>query len=127
MPATSFFPTSFCVALHAIGTLGGDLNFRFTVPADCSLVHISAVNSAAAQAGLTVGNSDTAAAYLAKASVGASNVPVEFVRANFVTTPVLPHILKGTIVVVAIDHDYNGGGAGADSADLKIVFTFSEG
>jgi len=118
---------SFCLTLHAIGTLGGDLNYRFTFPFDCSLVHISAVVSGAAQAGLTVGNSDTAAAYLAKASVGASNVPVEFARADFVGTPVLPHILKGVILVLAVDHDYNNGGGATDSADLTIVLTFSEG
>lgn len=118
---------SFCLTLHAIGTLGGDLNYRFTFPFDCSLAHISAVVSGAARAGLTVGNSVTAAAYLVKSSVGASNVPVEFARADFVDTPVLPHILKGTILVVAVDHDYNNGGGAVDSADLTLVFTFSEG
>jgi hypothetical protein len=118
---------SFCLTLHAIGTLGGDLNYRFTFPFDCSLVHISAVNSSAAAAGLTVGNSDTAAAYLAKASVGVSNTPVEFARANFVGTPVLPHILRGVILVVDVDHDYNNGGGAVDSANLTIVMTFSEG
>jgi hypothetical protein len=74
-----------------------------------------------------VGNSGTAAAYLAKASVGASNVPVEFARADFVGTPVLPHILKGVILVVAVDYDYNNGGGAVASADLTIVLTFSEG
>ena len=118
---------SFCLTLHAIGTLGGDLNYRFTFPFDCSLIHISAVVSGAAQAGLTVGNSGTADAYLAKASVGASNVPVEFTKANFVGTPLQPHILKGVILVVAVDHDYNNGGGATDSADLTIVMTFSEG
>jgi hypothetical protein len=118
---------SFCLTVHAIGTLAADINYRLLIPFDCSLVHISAVVSGAARAGLTVGNSVTAAAYLAKASVGASNVPVEFARANFVETPVLPHIVKGTILVVAVDYDYNNGGGAVASADLTLVFTFSEG
>ena len=113
-------------AFHVPGTLAADLAIRFTVPFDCQLIHISAVSSDADAAGLTVGNSTTAAAYLAKASCGVSGTPVEFDRDNFVDGQ-YPHIAKGTIFAAAVDHDYNAGGGASDSADLTLVFTFTEG
>ncbi len=108
------------------GTLAADIDFRFTLPCNAQLQHISASNSSANAAGLTVGNSDTADAYLLKASIGVSGTPVEKGHANFVGAQ-FPHIPKGTIFIAAVDYDYNGGGSGAASANLSLVFTFSEG
>jgi hypothetical protein len=108
------------------GTLAADVDFRFTLPCDAQLLHISASNSSANAAGLTVGNSSAAAAYLAKSSIGVSGTPVEFDQGEFVGAQ-FPRIAKGTIFVAAVDYDYNGGGSGAASANLSLVFTFSEG
>ncbi len=108
------------------GTLAADIDFRFTLPCDAQLLHISASNSSANAAGLTVGNYNTADAYMVKSNIGVSGAPVEFAKANFVGGQ-FPHIPKGYCVVAAVDYDYNGGGAGAASANLSLVFTFSEG
>ena len=120
-------------AYHVQGTLGGDWNIRFTAPCDCTLLHVSAVASGANQAGLTIGDSDDADEYLTKSSVGASNVPAEFDGNDFVDTSgnthtrYYPRIAAGTVVVIGLDHDYNGGGSATDSTDVTVVLTFAEG
>jgi hypothetical protein len=114
---------------HVPGTLGADLNIRFTAPCDMQLIHISAVGSGAAAAGLSVGTSSSATAYLAKSSIGVSGTPVEFDFDNFATysNKAYPRITDGTVVVLALDYDYNNGGAGSASADVTIVLTFLKG
>ncbi len=111
---------------HVPGTLGADLNIRFKLPCDAQLLHVSAVGSNAAAAGLSLGNSTESAAYMAKKAVGVSGAPTVFDRDDFVGNQ-FPHVPQGTIFTAALDYDYNGGGSASASADVTLAFTFSEG
>ncbi|NMC12666.1 MAG: hypothetical protein GYA34_07255 [Chloroflexi bacterium] len=111
---------------HIPGTLAADLNIRFKLPCDAQLLHVSAVSSNTAAAGLTLGNSTEAAAYLAKKAAGVSGMPTVFDRDDF-TGGQYPHIAQGTVFAAALDYDYNGGGSASASTDLSLVFTFTEG
>ena len=111
---------------HVPGTLAADVNIRYTVPCDCQLLHVSAVNSTSYAGGLELGNSGDADAYLAKCNIGVSNTPVEKARSDFVGGQ-YPHISDGTIIVITLDYNYNGGGSANASANFTIVLTFSEG
>ncbi len=86
-------------------------------------MHVSAVGSNANNGLLTIGNTTTAEAYLASASIGDSNTPAEFARANFVGTE-FPHIADGTVLAVALDFDGAGGTA---TANFTVVLTFTVG
>jgi len=97
--------------------------YRFIAPCDLQLIHVSASNSAATDATFTIGNSVTAAAYLAASNVGDSNTPNEFDRDDFVGGE-FPHIVKGTVVAIAVDYD---GSAGTAASNLTIVLTCQEG
>ena len=116
----------FVQAFHVPGSLGADLNIRWTVPSDCQLVHVSATNSTAYGFGINIGPSTDTDGYLALATAGVSNVPVEFARANFVGAQ-YPHPVDGTIIVIEVDYNYNGGGSAQASANVTIVLTFQEG
>ena len=108
------------------GTLGADLSVKFTMPFDAQLIHVSAVGSNTKAAGLTIGNSSDADAYMTKSSIGTSGTPVEFDRDDFVNDQ-YPHIADGTLVVITVDYDYAAGGQASASADLTLVLTFTEG
>jgi hypothetical protein len=125
MPSGQKFTLSF----HVPGTLGADLNIRYKAPSNCQLVHVSAVGSNTAAAGLTLGSSADVAAYMTKKSIGVSNTPVEFDFDDFLSyaSKAYPRITDGTIVLFALDYDYNGGGGSTASADVTIVATFLEG
>ena len=114
------------IPIHMPGTLTADLAFRFVSDKDLQLEHVSGVGTGAAAAGLQLGTSVTAEAYLVKASIGISGTPVEFKRANFVGTQ-YPHILAGTIVVVTLDFDWNNGGGATAAAGVTLILSFSEG
>lgn len=116
----------FVQSFHVPGTLSADLNIRWTAPSDCTLVHVSTVSSDVDAAGITIGTSASAAAYLAKCSCGVSGTPVEKARTDFVGSQ-YPEISDGDIVVIAVDYNYAGGGSASASADLTIVLTFQEG
>ena len=60
----------FTHAFHIPGTLSADLNIRFTVPSNCSLVHVSAVASNDSDATLAIGTSADTDGYLAAATIG---------------------------------------------------------
>lgn len=111
---------------HIPGTLGADINIRFKLPCDVQLLHVSAVSSNAAAAGLTLGNAAEAGAYMTKKPAGISGSPAVFTRNDF-TGGQFSHIPQGTVFAAALDYDYNGGGSSSASADITLVFTFSEG
>ena len=113
----------FQVGFHITGTLAANASIVWTAPFDCQLVHISAVGSNANNGLMTIGNTSTADAYLTSASIGDSNVPVEFARSSFVGTE-FPHIADGTVLAVALDYDGAGGTA---TANFTLVLTFTVG
>jgi len=120
----------FSHAFHIPGTLSANINIRFTVPSDCSLVHVSAVASNASSATLTVGDSTDTDEYLTANDVGDSNTPAEYDGDDFVDSSGVshsryyPHITDGTVVVVSVDYD---GASGTAADDLTVVLTFVEG
>ena len=121
----------FTHTFHVPGTLTADLAIVWTVPSDCKLVHVSAVASDANAAGLEVGTTSDANAYITKHSIGVSGTPVEKqAETDFdgaVADSKHPHIEDGTVMKLTLDFNYNGGGAAAASDDVTIVLTFQEG
>ena len=113
----------FTYTFHVASVMVADGYIFYTLPIAAQLIHVSAVGSNGNNGLMTIGNSDTAAAYLASASIGDSGTPVEFSQANFVGAQ-FPHIAKGTIVKVVLDHD---GAGGVATADFTLVLTFLEG
>lgn len=121
----------FSHAFHVPGELSANLSIKFTVPSDCTLVHVSAVQSDADAAGIEVGTSADADGYIKKYSCGVSGTPVEKeTLANFdgaIADTQFPHIANGTIVAIAVDFDYNAGAGSGAASDVTIVLTFVEG
>ena len=108
---------------HIPGTLAADISIRHTLPFDAQLVHVSAVGSNTAAAGLEIGIGSSAAAYMAKKSIGVSGTPVEFDLDDFTTWTgkAYPRLAKGGILAFALDYDYNAGGGALASANVTIV------
>ncbi len=121
----------FTHTFHVPGTLTADLAIVWTVPTDCTLLHVSAVASDANAAGLEVGTTSDADAYITKYSIGTSGTPVEKQTPsdfNGATSDSnRPHIADGTVMKLTLDFNYNGGGSAAASDDVTIVLTFQEG
>ena len=113
----------FTQSFHVPGTLTANLNIRWMVPADCSLIHVSAVNSAATSGTFIIGSSADDDAYLTTSDIGDSNTPNEFDLEDFVNDQ-FPHIVDGTIIVITVDYD---GAAGTAAANFTLVLTFLEG
>lgn len=111
------------MTIHVPGTLAANVTPVFTVPYDCQLEHVSANGSNANDATVKIGSTASDAAYMAAKSVGDSDVPAEFGRADFVDGE-YPHIPDGTKVKITVDFD---GAGGAAIANLTVVLTFSEG
>jgi len=120
----------FTHAFHIPGTLGADINIRFTAPSNCQLVHVSAVASNDSDATLALGNSADTDGFLAAATIGDSNTPTEFDLSDFDGALLTnageeyPSIDDEDIVVITLDHD---GTSGTAAADVTIVLTFTEG
>ena len=123
----------FTMVFFEPGTSGGDWDVNVTMPSACQLVHVSAVSSNTAGAQFTIGDDSDADEHLTAQTTGVSGTPTEFDGDDFVDsdgnshTRYYPHIADGEILTITVDHDYNGGGSGADSANLCIVLTFVEG
>jgi len=115
---------------HIPGTLAANANIRFSAPFDMQLVHVSAVGSNANDATLTVGDSSDPDEYLTAFTIGDSNTPVvkdgdDFVDADGAThARYYPHVAAGTVVVLTLDFDGDGGTA---AADVTLVLTWTEG
>lgn len=123
----------FSHAFHVPGQLSANLNIRFTVPSGCQLVHVSAVQSDADAAAITIGTSADPDGWLEATSIGVSNTPNEFDLDDFDGALLTsegneyPVAVDGTIVLVAVDYDYNAGQGGGAASDVTIVLTFAEG
>ena len=118
----------FQVGYHITGTLGANANIRWTAPCDCTLLHVSAVSSNDSDALLTVGDSSDTDEYVQSSVIGDSNVPAEFGGDDFYDTDgnqhtlYYPHIAAGTVVVITLDYDGDGGTA---VDDFTLVLTLS--
>jgi hypothetical protein len=108
---------------HVPGAMTANLSIKWITPSDMQLIHVSAVISNSGSTLMVIGNSDTAAAYVASLIVGVSGTPKEWNRANFVGGE-YPHIEKGTTVIIGIDYD---GASGTAGQNLTVVLTYSEG
>jgi hypothetical protein len=115
--------TKFTLSFHIPGTLSANVDMRWTAQADCQLIHVSSNGSNANNGLLDIGPSTDTDGYLDGVANGVSNTPNEYSKANFVGAE-FPHILKGTIVVLALDYDGAGGTA---THDFTVVLTFTEG
>ena len=120
----------FTIDFHVTGALSANLNIRWTVPSNCTLLHVSAVASNDSDATIDLGTSADTDGYLDGKTVGDSATPAEYDLDDFngalVTdqTNEYPHIVDGTIMVVVVDFD---GASGTAAEDLTLVLTFSEG
>jgi hypothetical protein len=112
------------------GTQASNLDIRFTVPSDCTLVHVSAVASNDSDATLALGTSADEDGFLAACVIGDSQTPVEKEIADFDGALLTfagsepPRLSDGDIFVATIDYDGDNGTA-AD--DVTLVLTFVEG
>ena len=120
----------FTHSFHVPGTLGADLDIRFTAPSPCTLVHSSAVASNDSDATLTLGTSADVDGWLAACVIGDSNTPVEKGIADFDGALLSdagnepPRAIDGTIIVAVLDFD---GASGTAADDFTLVLTFVEG
>ena len=123
----------FCVTFHYLGEMAANMTATFTAPSGCKLVHVSACQSDADAAGLTIGDDSDADEHLTVQSFGISGTPAEFDGDDFVDSSgnahaaYYPQISDGDIVVVGVDYDYNAGAGSGAASDVTIVLTFVEG
>jgi hypothetical protein len=120
----------FSHTIHVPGTLSANLDIRFTAPADCELVHVSAVASNDSDATLAIGISTDTDGFLEATAIGDSQVPTEFDLDDFDGAELddagseYPRIDDGDTVVITLDYD---GSSGTAADDVTIVLTFTEG
>ena len=120
----------FVMAFHVPGSLAANVDLRFTVPSDCTLVHVSAVASNDSDATLALGTSADTDGFLAACVIGDSGTPVEKEVADFDGALLSdagsehPRLSDGDVFVITVDYD---GASGTAADDLTVVLTFQEG
>jgi hypothetical protein len=116
-------------SFHIPGTLSANLNIRFKVPSDCTLLHVSAVASNDSDATLALGTSAETDGFLAACVIGDSSTPVEKEIVDFDGALLShagnepPRLSDGDIFVATLDY----AAAGHADAVVSPVFTFTEG
>ena len=107
------------------GTLTGPIQYVATMSSNCTIQHVSMVQSNADGDGrLKIGTSDDDDIFSTYTTMGVSGIPVEFACADDFRNDVLPHLLAGDILKLYCDHD---GASGTAAQDVTIVITFTEG
>ena len=120
----------FVQTIHVPGSLAANMDVRWTVPSDCTLVHVSAVASNDSDATLALGTSADADGFLEACVIGDSQTPVEKEVADFDGALLSdagnehPRLSDGDIFVATVDYD---GASGTAADDLTLVLTFQEG
>ena len=120
----------FAHSIHVPGSLAADMAVYFTVPSDCTLVHVSAVASNDSDATLALGTSADTNGFLEACVIGDSGTPVEKEVADFDGALLSdagsehPRLQDGDIFAIVVDFD-GAGGTAAD--DFTLVLTFQEG
>jgi len=113
----------FVHTVHVPGT-GTDMNIRWNVPSDCTLVHVSACTSGNDNATMEIGDESDADAHLTSSAIGSgANTVAEFDKDDFVDTE-FPRLQDGDTLVITVDTD---GGVSGTGDDLTLVLTFVEG
>lgn len=109
------------------GTLAANHTFIFTADRDCTLLHVSAVNTSANAGTIKIGDSSDDDEYLTASNFGVSSTPTEFDGNDFVDTSgnthtkYYPRISDGTVVVVTVtDH-------GSHMANVSVILTLADG
>ncbi len=111
------------VPFHVTGTLAANLSIVWVAPFDCQLVHVSAVGSMP----ITVFSISAQPARRRRMSRIRTLATPMFRRLSRGTGFVgeqFPHIVKDTVIAVALDYDGAGGTA---AANFTLVLTFEVG
>ena len=115
----------FCHTIVVPGTLAAAIAYAWTAPMDCTLQHVSMVQSNAGNGRVKIGTSADDDIFLTYTDMGLSGTPVEIsAPAGGFRYAATPRIKKGDIVKLNLDHD---GASGTAAADACIVLTFEEG
>ena len=120
----------FVQSIHVPGSLAADMDVRWTVPSDCTLVHVSAVASNDSDATLALGTSADTNGFLEACVIGDSSTPVEKGIADFDGALLSdagnepPRLSDGDVFAVIVDFD---GATGTAADDFTLVLTFVEG
>ena len=115
------------------GTLACDVDYRFILPFDAQLIHVSATQSDAHTMQIQVGDSSDPNEYLGLKTLSGSGTVDEYDGDDFMDSSgnthscYYPHITHDTTICVNVDYDYNAGEGSQYGDDLTIVLTFSQG
>lgn len=110
--------------IHLHGTLAANATFRWKVPSQMHVDHVSVVASNDSDATFKLGISTDDDSILAAAVIGDSGTPVEKTRADFASTNPTGKLNDGDILLGTLDFD---GSAGTPAADVTIVITLLDG
>jgi hypothetical protein len=120
----------FTISFHIYAALADNAVITWTAPHDCTLLHVSACASNDSACLMTIGDSADPDEYLTSSVIGDSGTPVEYDGDDFVDTAgntharYYPRIVDGTVVIITLDYDGDGGTA---AEDVTIVLTLAEG
>ena len=114
----------FLLTIGIPGTLTANIVFKYKAPMDCTLQHLSTVQSNAGSGTLKFGTSADDDIFLTATAMGVSGTPGELWAPDDFRYAYTPRIKKGDIVIFTIDFD---GPSGTPAADVFIVATFEEG
>jgi hypothetical protein len=106
------------------GTLSAAVQYVATVPSDCTIRHISMVQSNAGDARVKIGTSADDDEFLTYTTLGVSGTPVVLDAATDFRYDAFPRLEKDDVLKIYIDHDGIGGTA---AQDVTFVLTFQEG
>lgn len=104
------------------GTLTGPVQYTATIPSPCTIQHVSMCQSNAGAGRIKIGLSTDDDVFLVYTNMGITGTPVELAVATDFRYDALPHLDKGDILKIYLDHD-GAGGTAADDATLVITFT----
>ena len=111
------------MGIQYLGALTGDQFREFKAPFDMQLVQVSGNAANTTSCIIDIGTAADTDAYLdAVTLTGATGVPTEWTRTDFVNDQ-YPAIADGTVVQINIDYD-GGAGGNVDDLMLNLWFTY---
>jgi hypothetical protein len=113
----------FTVMFHFHGTLAADMQGRFVMPCQATLIEVSAGASNDAGTTITVGTSADADGYCQSQEIGDSGTPIALTQNGaLISASGRTHVPNDTVVLWAADFN----GAGDAGENVSILFTFEE-